>query len=112
MADLITTIKVNSDQFDNSIKESTNQIRKFKSEGDKAGKGVSDFGSKLGGVAIGGVAKLTGALGVAFTSMEAFDGVIRSTQATSDAFDIKMQQVKSSVDFFFTSIANGDWSNL
>lgn len=108
MADLITTIKVNSTQFDNSIKESTNQIRKFKSEGDKAGKGVSNFGSKLGGAALGGVAKLAGGIGAAITVTQAFEGVIQSTQNTSDAFDIKMQQVKSSVDFFFTSIANGD----
>ena len=112
MADLITTIKVNSNQFDNSIKESTNQIRKFENQAKKSGGSVSGFDSKISSAAIGGIAKFAGALGVAFTSMEAFNGVIRSTQATSDAFDMKMQQVKSSVDFFFTSIANGDWSNF
>lgn len=112
MADLITTIKVNSNQFDNSIKESTNQIRKFEAEAKKSGGSVSDFGSKLGGVALGGVTKLAGALGIAFTATEAFDKMIQSTQGTADAFEIKMQQARAGVDYFFTSLSTGNWDNF
>lgn len=112
MADLITTIKVNSSQFDNSIKESTNQIRKFESEAKKTGGSVDGFGGKLSDVAVGGIARFAGAIGAAVTSFEALNAIINSTDSLSDQFAITIEQAKSSVDYFFTTIATGDWSHF
>ena len=112
MADLITTIKVNSSQFDNSIKESTNQIRKFKDEADKTGGSVNNFGSNVTSLATGALSKMMGALGAAVLSYEALSGVINSTDATADEFAMAVEEAKSSVDYFMTSIATADFSNF
>lgn len=112
MADLVTTIKVDSKQFDNSIKESTNQVRKFERENYKTGKQVEAFGGKISGIASGALMGMAGTLGLAYGATESFTKILRSSQATSDAFDVTIAQAKTSVDYFFTTISTGNWDNF
>lgn len=110
--DLQVTIKADSKEFDKTISNSTNQIRKFTKDTEQTNKSIQGFQNNISSLAAGALSKLVGALGVAVTSYETLNGIIQSTQGTADAFDITIQQVRSSVDYFFTSIANGDFSNF
>lgn len=112
MADLVTTIKVDSKQFDNSIKSSTNQVRQFERENYKTGKQVEAFGGKITSIASGALMGMASSIGLAYGAMEVFNGAIKSTQTTADDFDKKIAQAKGSVDYFFQSIAQGDFSNF
>lgn len=97
MADLVTRLLLDDKQFNDNIKRSKKQAKQF-----------DDGIAKLKG----GMMALAGTLGVAMGASEAFNTAIRSTQATSDAFDKTIAQVKGGVDFFFQSIATGDFSGF
>lgn len=99
-------------QFSEGMTKSTEQIRKFERQGKQAGTSVKDFGNKLGNMSVGALTKFAGSIGVAFTAMEAFDKMIQSTQGTADAFEIAIQQARSGVDYFFTSLSTGNWDNF
>lgn len=112
MADLVTTIKVDSKQFDNSIKSSTNQVRQFERENYKTGKSVEQFGGKISGIANGALMGMVGTLGLAKGAADIFMGSIRGSQTTSDDFDVAIAQAKTSVDYFFTAISTGNFTNF
>lgn len=112
MADLITNIKLNKTQFDNSIQESTNQIRKFKQDTESSGKSVTDFGGKMQGLASGALMKLTGAIGAGVTVIEGFRKVIDATQGTADYFEVTIGATRDTVDQFFKAISSGDFTNF
>lgn len=97
MADLVTRLLLDDKQFNDNIKRSRKQAKQF-----------DDGIAKLKG----GMMALAGTLGVAMGASEAFNTAIRSNQATSDAFDKTIAQAKGGVDFFFQSIATGDFSNF
>lgn len=95
--DLVTRLLLNSSQFDNNIRNSTKEVQQFQ----EMGKNVT--------LAIG---KFAGALGLAMGANEAFNRTINSTQTTGDAWVKMNEQMKSSVDSFFTSLAMGDFSGF
>ena len=95
MADLVTRLLLNSSNFDNNIKKSSQQVQQFQ-------KTAQNITATIG--------KFAGALGIAMGANEAFERVIRGSQATSDAYDVVMRSVNNTVDSFFTAISTGDFS--
>ena len=95
MADLVTRLLLNSSNFDNNIKKSTQQVQQFQT----AGKNIA---STLG--------KFAGYLGVAMTAGEAFNKWIHSSQALGDEWDNTINACKGTIDVFFQSLSTGDWS--
>lgn len=97
MADLVTRILLNDKQFSDTLEKSKKQVNGFE---------------KVGGIASGMITKMAGAFGVAATATEAFRKIIDSTQGNTDRFNSVMEQAKAGVDFFFDSVATGDFSNM
>lgn len=62
---------------------------------------------------LGGAVMAAGAAGLSFQAvLSTLNGIMESTQGTSDALANAMATVKGSIDHVFQSIAMGDWSNL
>jgi len=97
MADLMTRILLNDKQFSDTLDKSKKQVNGFE---------------KVGGIASGMITKMAGAFGVAATATESFRKIINSTQGNTDRFNSVMEQAKAGVDFFFDSVATGDFSNM
>jgi hypothetical protein len=97
MADLITRLLLNSNQFDNNIRSSGKELQKFQ----EMGKNVTST-----------IGKFAGAIGLAIGANEAFNRTINSTQTTGDAWVKMNDQMRDSVDSFFTSLAMGDFSGF
>lgn len=97
MADLVTRILLNDKQFSDTLDKSKRQVNGFE---------------KVGGAATGMITKMAGAFGIAATATEAFRKIIDSTQGNTDRFNSVMEQARAGVDFFFDSVAMGDFSNM
>lgn len=97
MADLVTRLLLNSSQFDNNIKKSTQQVQQFQA----AGKNITAT-----------IGKFAGALGVAMTVGEAFNKVLNSSQTLGDMTASNMAALKTSVDEFFWAIGSGNFSSF
>ena len=95
MADLVTRLLLNSSNFDNNIRKSSQQVQQFQN----IGKNVT---ATLG--------KFAGAIGVAMTTGEAFNRVIKGSQTTSDLYDQAIRSVNTTVNSFFTAISTGDFT--
>lgn len=99
MADLVTRLTLNTQQFDNNINKSARQIQGFQQR-------INTFSS----AAITSFTKFAGGIGIALTASEAFEKGIRSCQTTSDMLDNNLNAAKDSVDAFFRSLVTGDWN--
>ena len=117
MADLVTRLSLQTQQFEANIKNAQKQlddISKKLVELDKKiakpNKSLTDFSSVLSSATVKSLTKFAGGLGIAMTAGEAFEKAMRSCQTTSDMFDNNLNAAKDSVDAFFRSIVTGDWS--
>lgn len=99
MADLVTRLLLNTQQFDNNLGKSTKQIQGFQQK-------IQGFSN----IAISSFTKFAGGIGIALTAGEAFNKALRSCQATSDLFDNNLNAAKDTVDAFFRSLVTGDWN--
>lgn len=99
MADLITRLILNTQQFDQNIGKSSKQIQGFQQK-------IQGFSSG----AISAFTKFAGGIGLAISAGEALNKMMRSNQTTSDLFDNNMNAARDSVDAFFRSLTTGDWS--
>jgi hypothetical protein len=97
MADLITKLLLNTQQFDQNLGNSSKQIQGFQQK-------INTFSSG----AIGAFTKFAGGVGLAMGGLEAFNMAIGSTQTTGDAFAITVGTAKDSIDVFFRSLVSGD----
>lgn len=97
MSDAIVRLLLNTQGFDGNLKKSKNEISRF-----------SDFLAGAGGV----VTKFAGGLGAAMTVGEAFNKTLQSSQVLGDMTASTMQAAKESVDQFFYSIGNGEFSSF
>lgn len=95
MADLVTRLLLNSSQFDNNIRQSTQQVQQFQ----QIGRNITAT-----------IGRFAGALGIAMTAGEAFKKTIASSQTTADEYDKIMRSVTNTVDNFFTSLSTGDFT--
>lgn len=95
MADLVTRLLLNSSQFDNNIRQSTQQVQQFQAVG-------RSITSTIG--------KFAGGLGVAITASEAFNKAINSNKSVQDKFKIITEGATQTVNDFFSALTTGDWS--
>lgn len=95
MADLVTRLLLNSSQFDNNIRQSTQQIQQFQAVG-------RNITSTIG--------KFAGVLGVAMSATEIFDKAVNSSRRTQDDWNTVVGTAKTTVDNFFSSLYTGDWT--
>ena len=99
MADLVTRLLLNTQNFDNNINKSARQIQGFQQR-------INTFSS----AAITSFTKFAGGIGIALSASEAFEKGLRSCQSTSDMLDNNLNAAKDSVDAFFRSLVTGDWN--
>lgn len=95
MADLVTRLLLNSSQFDNSIRQSTQQIQQFQA----VGRNITAT-----------VGKFAGILGVAMSATEIFNRAVNSSRETQQDWNTVVGTAKTTVDNFFSSLYSGDWT--
>ena len=96
-------------QHDQALKKSANEVYKYQKRVDDTKKSIGGFAKNF---AKSGLGKLGIAFSAAGVAMEAFNKTIKSTQASADKFDEVIAQARGSVDYFFTSLSRGDFSNF
>jgi hypothetical protein len=101
MADILTRLLLDTKGFDANLTKSKQSVNDYQSS-------ITGMAKSAGA----GILKFAGAVGVAVGGMEAFSKTIDSTQTTGDAYVRVTDQMKASVDSFFTSIAMGDFSGF
>ena len=97
--DLITRLLLNTQQFDQNLGKSSQQIQGFQ-------RNINTFSTG----AIGAFTKFAGGVGLAMGGLETFNKVIGSTQTTADLFGNNLVATTSTVDAFFVSLNSGDWN--
>lgn len=99
MADLITRLLLNTQQFDNNLGKSTKQIQGFQ-------KNIQAFSA--GSVAA--MSKFAGALGVAYGATEILQKGLNANATLQGKFNSYVEAGSTVIDQFFSSIYNGDWT--
>lgn len=99
MADLITRLLLNTQQFDNNLGKSSKQIQGFQQK-------VQGFSSG----AVSAFTKFAGVLGVAYGATELLQKGLNSNAHLQDKYNSVMQAGSTVVDQFFSSIYSGDWT--
>lgn len=97
MADLVTKLILNNDDFNRNLKMSAQEIKQFR-----------DIGNKVTGT----LGKFAGAIGAATSAHEIFERTVRGSQTTSDNFDLIMRACTTTVDSFFSALSTGDFSTF
>lgn len=98
MSDILTRLLLDTKDYDSKL--------------GKAKKSSNDFAANIGGKAAAAVGKFAAGIGLAMGGVEAFNKAIGSSQKLGDKYNETMQGLKSSIDSFFYSISNGDWSSF
>ena len=113
MADNKYTVRGVADmtQHDSAIKKSASEVYKYKKQVESTKEGINKFTGKITGL-VGGLGKFVPAIAAVSSATAIFEKTIRSTDKASDAFDSVMVQVSSSVNYFFSSLARGDFSGF
>ena len=99
MSDIVTRLLLKTNDFDANLNKSKKNVNGFQ----------SDI-AKMSGVAVLGVMKFAGVLGIAVTASEGFNKVMNSSQTLGDEYARTMDGLKGGVDQFFFSIGSGDWT--
>ena len=99
MADLITRLLLNTQQFDNNLGKSTKQIQGFQQK-------IQGFSSG----AVSAFTKFAGVLGVAYGATELLKKGLNSNATLQDKYNSLMQAGSTVTDQFFTAIYSGDWT--
>lgn len=99
MADLITRLLLNTQQFDNNLGKSTKQIQGFQQK-------IQGFSSG----AVSAFTKFAGVLGVAYGATELLQKGLNSNATLQDKYNSLMQAGSTVTDQFFTVIYSGDWT--
>ena len=99
MADLITRLLLNTQQFDNNLGKSTKQIQGFQQK-------IQGFSSG----AVSAFTKFAGVLGVAYGATELLQKGLNCNATLQDKYNSLMQAGSTVTDQFFTAIYSGDWT--
>lgn len=105
-ADLIAKLKLDSSNWDTQINKSKKSIKKFETDSKQSMVSLDSVTGKLGSSFV----KFTGFISLAVTAGETLNKMLESNQTTSDLFHNNLNAAKDSVDLFFKSLTNGDWS--
>ena len=102
--DLVTRLLLNSKQFDDNIKKSSQEIQAMNKKIDGIKQGFSSSFSTI--------TKFAGAFGVAMGAVDLFNKSVNSTQTTGDAW-VKMQdKMSGALDTFYVSLAKGSFQDF
>lgn len=125
MADFVTRIILQNQQFKTEIDECKKKMKELKQSGGKAGGSLGEFNSILSKVGIktnstggllsslgGTLGKLGGFFGVAMTAGALFNKMMDNSQTLGDAVEKAQTQAGNAVDFFSTCLVNADFSNF
>lgn len=99
MADLVTRLLLNTQQFDNNLGKSTKQIQGFQ-------KNIGTFSTG----AIAGFTKFAGAIGAAVSATELLQKGLNSNATLQEQYNSYMEAGSKVTDQFFSSLATGDWT--
>lgn len=103
--------KKKNQEYNAILNKNTEFIRQNSDAATKQRMNIGNYGSALKGLGT----KLIGlgaAFGASIGAMQAFKGIIFSTQTTADAFEKQIGGIKEATGFFARSIATLDFSNL
>lgn len=92
--------------------DSTNkELAKYKKTTDESKSSVASFGGGLSSIkgALGGV---VAGFASAEVAMQVFNGVLNNSQALGDAWAKTTEEMKGALDYFYRTLATGDWSNF
>ncbi len=95
MADLVTRLLLNSSQFDNNIRQSTQQVQQFQ----QVGRNITAT-----------IGRFAGILGVAYGATELLQKGLNSNAALQDKYNSLMRTGSTVTEQFFSSIYSGDWT--
>lgn len=95
MADLVTRLLLNSSQFDNNIRQSTQQVQQFQ----QVGRNITAT-----------IGRFAGVLGVAYGATELLQKGLNSNAALQDKYNSLMRTGSTVTELFFSSIYSGDWT--
>lgn len=98
MADLVTRLLLNTQQFDNNLGKSTKQIQGFQQNINKFSTG-----------AVSAFTKFAGVVGVAVSATELLQKGLNSNAHIQDQFNSYMEAGSKVTDQFFSSLVSGDW---
>ena len=101
--DLVVKMTINSQDFDNGLKNAKSSMTKFNSD-------VSGL-SKTFKTAVGGMTKAFGALGLAIGGAEIFKSLTTATQTFGDKWENTMLTAKTSFQVFENAVVSGN-SNI
>lgn len=95
MADLVTRLLLNSSQFDNNIRQPTQQVQQFQ----QVGRNITAT-----------IGRFAGVLGVAYGATELLQKGLNSNAALQDKYNSLMRTGSTVTEQFFSSIYSGDWT--
>lgn len=101
MADIITRLLLKTNDFDANLNKAKGSVNQFQG-------GIANMAKTAGA----GIMKFAGAIGVAVGAAETFGKIMGSQQSTQDEWNNNIYAAKLSVEKFFTSINNGDWTSF
>lgn len=104
MADIITRLIMNSDQYSGSLEKAQKSLDKYIQKNLNLGTVAKGVTSTLGKMAIG--------LGAAATAGEALNKFMESSQAKGDAMAETMKAARATIDQFFYALGAGEFSPL
>lgn len=100
--DLVTRLLLETQQFDDNLAKATKSVRGFSQQGQGLSSVLGGLGKTVG--------KLAAGIGVATTATEFFNKSISASDVVSDSFDQTLASVTSTVDAFFSSLSQGDFT--
>lgn len=125
MADFVTRIILQNQQFKTEIDECKKKMKELKQSGGKAGGSMNEFQSILSKVGIktnstggllsslgGTLTKLGGFFGVAMGAGALFNRMMDNSQILGDAVEKAQTQAGNAVDYFATCLVNADFSGF
>lgn len=125
MADFVTRIILQNQQFKSQLQDCKKEIASLKGASQSTGSSLGNFNGLLSKVGIsangsgnilstlgGTLGKLGGFFGVAMSAGALFNEMLDNSQTLGDAVERAQTQAGSAVDYFATCLVNADFSNF
>lgn len=125
MADFVTRIILQNQQFKSQLQDCKKEIASLKGASQSTGSSLGNFNGLLSKVGIsangsgnilstlgGTLGKLGGFFGVAMSAGALFNEMLDNSQILGDAVERAQTQAGSAVDYFATCLVNADFSNF
>ena len=125
MADFVTRIILQNQQFKSQLQDCKKEIASLKVASQSTGSSLGNFNGLLSKVGIsangsgnilstlgGTLGKLGGFFGVAMSAGALFNEMLDNSQTLGDAVERAQTQAGSAVDYFATCLVNADFSNF